>query len=380
MKKRALNMLILLCLKLQKYNPDTRKVVTNKIFKKIFDYQLTNNFLKDYACWTNKIAERPIPQITNNETIVLNQQQNILNQPDKPLKQSHFAQVLTCLSKPITPIKYDTTINYNYQKLADSFQNKLTETTKANFKYRRTAFYQNYDCFNKTEVFLAYLDNNKDFKPKLKKQIKNHYFNAFQFYNFEIDLPADNFEDANNNLTKHRIMERNDYTYYSYLLISTIDQKTLKQLMQIYLKQVVIFDQGKNIPIFNYQIEQTEIGNYQLLLANPIVDYQNLLGLGNCTINHFDEYHFNYRQSQSTLNLKNLPCDLTKIETTENDYLEHDAFTTYIEFVHALINNTIPLILQQYTIHLKSHREWFKHNNELLKNKNSKFLDKLAAI
>lgn len=365
---------------LQKYNPDERKVIANKIFKKMFNCQLTNNFLKDYAYWTNKIYERPIPKINNNETIVLNHNHGILNQPNKLLKQSHFTQVLTYLSKPVTKAKYDTTIHYDYQKLAADFKTKAMDTNKINFSHRRTAFYQNYDCFNKTQAFLKYLNNAPDFKPALKKQLKNRYFDAFQFYNFDINLPVNNFKDVNNNLTKHRRIEQNDFNYHSYLLISTLDQTTLKQLLQIYLKQTAVYYQRKNVPIFNYQIEQITIGNYQLLLANPIVDYQDLLGIGNCDINPFYEYHFNCRQSQSILNLKNLPYDLTAIKSTENDYLKHDAFTNYIEFGYALINNTIPLILQQFTIHVKSHKDWFKNNNKLLKNKNAKFLDKLASI
>lgn len=372
---------------LQKYNPDERKVITNQLFKEMFNCQLTNNFIKDYAHWKNKIHERPIPKITNNETIVLNHNHSILNQPNKPLKQSHFTQVLMYLSKPVTKAKYDTTIHYDYQKLAADFQAKHMDANKINFSHRRTAFYQNYDCYNRTEIFLAHLNNAPDFKLALKKQLKNHYFAAFQFYNFEIDLPVNNFTDINNNLTKHHRIEQDNCKYHSYLLISTLDQKDLKQIIQIYLKQATIYNQQttiynqrKNVPIFNYQIEQTKIGNYQLLLANPIVDYQELLGIGNCNINPFYEYHFNCRQSQSTLNLKNLPCDLTKVKSFKSDYLKHDAFTNYIEFGYALINNTIPLILQQYTIHVKSHKDWFKNNNELLKNKNSKFLDKLASI
>lgn len=365
---------------LQKYNSDERKVITNRIFKKMFNCQLTNNFIKDYTYWTNKIYERPIPKITNNETIVLNHNHGILNQSNKLLKQSHFTQVLTYLSKPVIKAKYDTTIHYNYQKLAADFKTKAMDTNKIDFSHRRTAFYQNYDCFNKTQKFLKYLNDAQDFKPALKRQLKSHYFDAFQFYNFDIDLPVNNFKDVNNNLTKHRRMEQNDFNYHSYLLISTLDQTTLKQLMQIYLKQLAVYYQRENVPIFNYQIEQTKIGNYQLILANPIVDYQDLLAVGNCDINPFYEYHFNCRQAQSILNLKNLPCDLTKVKSTESDYLKHDAFTNYIEFGYALINNTIPLILQQYTIHVKSHKDWFKHNNDLLKNKNSKFLDKLASI
>lgn len=365
---------------LQKYNSDERKVITNRIFKKMFNCQLTNNFIKDYTYWTNKIYERPIPKITNNETIVINHNHGILNQSNKLLKQSHFTQVLTYLSKPVTKAKYDTTIHYNYQKLATDFKTKAMDTNKIDFSHRRTAFYQNYDCFNKTQKFLKYLNDVQDFKPALKRQLKSHYFDAFQFYNFDIDLPVNNFKDVNNNLTKHHRMEQNDFNYHSYLLISTLDQTTLKQLMQIYLTQTAVYYQRKNVPIFNYQIEQTKIGNYQLILANPIVDYQDLLAVGNCDINPFYEYHFNCRQAQSILNLKNLPCDLTKVKSTESDYLKHDAFTNYIEFGYALINNTIPLILQQYTIHIKSHRDWFKYNNDLLKNKNSKFLDKLASI
>lgn len=365
---------------LQKYNSDERKVIANRIFKKMFDRQLTNNFLKDYDYWINKVHERPIPKITNNETIVLNHQHDILNQSNKQLKQSHFTQVLTYLSKPVTKAKYDTTIHYNYQKLAADFETKFIKPNEITFKYRRTAFYQNYDCYNRTKLFLACLNDAPDFKPALKKQLKNHYFDAFQLYNFEIYLPVNNFKDVNNNLTKHRKIELNDFQYHSYLLISTLKQTTLKQLIQIYLKQLAVYNQRENVPVFNYQIEQTTIGNYQLLLANPIVDYQDILGIGNCDINPFYEYHFNYRQSQSTLNLKNLPCDLTKVKTIKSNYLEHDAFTNHIEFGYALINNTIPLILQQYTIHIKLHKQWFKHNNDLLKNKNSKFLDKLASI
>jgi len=336
---------------LQKYNSDERKVITNRIFKKMFNCQLTNNFIKDYTYWTNKIYERPIPKITNNETIVINHNHGILNQSNKLLKQSHFTQVLTYLSKPVTKAKYDTTIHYNYQKLAADFKTKAMDTNKIDFSHRRTAFYQNYDCFNKTQKFLKYLNDAQDFKPALKRQLKSHYFDAFQFYNFDIDLPVNNFKDVNNNLTKHHRMEQNDFNYHSYLLISTLDQTTLKQLMQIYLTQTAVYYQRKNVPIFNYQIEQTKIGNYQLILANPIVDYQDLLAVGNCDINPFYEYHFNCRQAQSILNLKNLPCDLTKVKSTESDYLKHDAFTNYIEFGYALINNTIPLILQQYTIH-----------------------------
>lgn len=357
---------------LTKYNPEERKVLQNKLFKDIYNYYLTNNYLKNKYELPDIIDKISLNNINHQENLINNKSAKLTNHQPIKLKQEPFAQTLANLTQPITPVKYDTNIYYNYDKLIKDYYSDLFDKTVAKIAYNHDDYYQDYVFENNQETKEYFLKTLKSQHSTIIKQIKTHYFTILTQSNFSLKLPPDNIKNLNYNLSKTKtgIIKKAE-RYYNYLLISTLDQKSLKEIFQAFLTNLNNNLNKKYEPSFNYQIEQTKIANYNLLLANPIVDYQDLLENTNIEIKQFNEFHFNCQQSNNIINIKNLPIDLN-----DNKY-KHDAYDVQLDFVNDLLDNTIPVSLQHLEIKLKNKYDWYQYNHQLLNNKDQKFLKQL---
>lgn len=357
---------------LTKYNPEERKVLQNKLFKDIYNYYLTNNYLKNKYELPDIIDKISLNNINHQENLINNKSAKLTNHQPIKLKQEPFAQTLANLTQPITPVKYDTNIYYNYDKLIKDYYSDLFDKTVAKIAYNHDDYYQDYVFENNQETKEYFLKTLKSQHSTIIKQIKTHYFTILTQSSFSLKLPPDNIKNLNYNLSKTKtgIIKKAE-RYYNYLLISTLDQKSLKEIFQAFLTNLNNNLNKKYKPSFNYQIEQTKIANYNLLLANPIVDYQDLLENTNIEIKQFNEFHFNCQQSNNIINIKNLPIDLN-----DNKY-KHDAYDVQLDFVNDLLDNTIPVSLQHLEIKLKNKYDWYQYNHQLLNNKDQKFLKQL---
>lgn len=357
---------------LTKYNPEERKVLQNKLFKDIYNYYLTNNYLKNKYELPDIIDKISLNNINHQENLINNKSAKLTNHQPIKLKQEPFAQTLANLTQPITPVKYDTNIYYNYDKLIKDYYSDLFDKTVAKIAYNHDDYYQDYVFENNQETKEYFLKTLKSQHSTIIKQIKTHYFTILTQSSFSLKLPPDNIKNLNYNLSKTKtgIIKKAE-RYYNYLLISTLDQKSLKEIFQAFLTNLNNNLNKKYEPSFNYQIEQTKIANYNLLLANPIIDYKDLLDNTNIEIKQFNEFHFNCQQSNNIINIKNLPIDLN-----DNKY-KHDAYDVQLDFVNDLLDNTIPVSLQHLEIKLKNKYDWYQYNHQLLNNKDQKFLKQL---
>lgn len=357
---------------LTKYNPEERKVLQNKLFKDIYNYYLTNNYLKNKYELPDIIDKISLNNINHQENLINNKSAKLTNHQPIKLKQEPFAQTLANLTQPVTPVKYDTNIYYNYDKLIKDYYSDLFDKTVAKIAYNHDDYYQDYVFENNQETKEYFLKTLKSQHSTIIKQIKTHYFTILTQSSFSLKLPPDNIKNLNYNLSKTKtgIIKKAE-RYYNYLLISTLDQKSLKEIFQAFLTNLNNNLNKKYEPSFNYQIEQTKIANYNLLLANPIVDYQDLLENTNIEIKQFNEFHFNCQQSNNIINIKNLPIDLN-----DNKY-KHDAYDVQLDFVNDLLDDTIPVSLQHLEIKLKNKYDWYQYNHQLLNNKDQKFLKQL---
>lgn len=357
---------------LAKYNPEERKVLQNKLFKDIYDYYLTNNYLKNKYELPDVIDKISLNNINHQENLINNKSAKLTNYQPIKLKQEPFAQTLASLTQPVTPVKYDTNIHYNYDKLIKDYYSDLFDKTVAKIAYNHDDYYQDYVFENNDETKECLLKTLKSQHSTMIKKIKTHYFAVLTKSSFSLKLPPDTIKDLNCNLSKTKagIIKKAE-RYYNYLLISTLDQKSLKEIFQAFLTNLNNNLNKKYEPSFNYQIEQTKIANYNLLLANPIIDYQDLLENTNIEIKQFNEFHFNCQQSNNIINIKNLPTDLN-----DNKY-KHDAYDVQLDFANNLLDNTIPVSLQHLEIKLKNKYDWYQYNHQLLNNKDQKFLKQL---
>lgn len=357
---------------LAKYNPEERKVLQNKLFKDIYNYYLTNNYLKNKYELPDIINKISLHNINHQENLINNKSARLTNYQSIKLKQEPFAQTLANLTQPVTPVKYDTNIYYNYDKLIKDYYSDLFDKTIGKIAYNHDDYYQNYVFENNHEIKECFLKTLKSQHSTMIEKIKTNYFTVLTNSSFSLKLPPDNIKSLNYNLnkTKTGIIKKAE-RYYNYLLISTLDQKSLKEIFQAFLTNLNNNLNKKYEPSFNYQIEQTKIANYNLLLANPIVDYQDLLENTNIEIKQFNEFHFNCQQSNNIINIKNLPIDLN-----DNKY-KHDAYDVQLDFVNDLLDNTVPVSLQHLEIKLKNKYDWYQYNQQLLNNKDQKFLKQL---
>lgn len=357
---------------LAKYNPEQKKVLQNELFKDIYNYYLTNNYLKNKYELPDIINKISLHNINHQENLINNKSARLTNYQSIKLKQEPFAQTLASLTQPVTSVKYDTNIYHNYDKLIKDYYSDLFDKTVAKIAYNHDDYYQDYVFENNHEIKECFLKTLKSQHPTMVKQIKTHYFTILTKSSFSLKLPPDNIKNLNYNLSKTKtgIIKKAE-RYYNYLLISTLDQKSLKEIFQAFLTNLNNNLNKKYEPSFNYQIEQTKIANYNLLLANPIVDYQDLLENTNIEIKQFNEFHFNCQQSNNIINIKNLPIDLN-----DNKY-KHDAYDVQLDFVNDLLDNTIPVSLQHLEIKLKNKYDWYQYNHQLLNNKDQKFLKQL---
>ena len=360
---------------LAKYNLEERKILQNKLFKDIYDYHLTNNYLSKKYDLPDIIKKTPIHKLNYHENLINNQSAKLTNYQPVKLKQEPFAQTLASLTEPVTPVKYDTNIHANYPELIEDYYYDLFNETVAKMSYNRDDYYQDYEFDNNKEYFLETL---KSQYSAMIEQIKTHYFTILTKLSFSLELPPNTIKDLSNNLnkTKMGIIEKTE-KYYNYLLISTLDQKSLKEIFQAFLANLNNNLNSRCEPSFNYQIEQTKIANYNLLLANPIIDYQDLIENTNIEILQYNEFHFNCQQSDNIINIKNLPTDLTKSIKIDIDKYKHDAYDVRIDFNHSLLDNTIPVSLQHLEIKLKNKYDWYQYNHQLLDNKDQEFLKQL---
>lgn len=357
---------------LAKYNPEERKVLQNKLFKDIYNYYLTNNYLKNKYELPDIINKISLHNINHQENLINNKSAKLTNYQPIKLKQEPFAQTLANLTQPVTPIKYDTNIHYDYDKLIKDYYSDLFDKTVAKIAYNHDDYYQDYVFENNDETKECFLKTLKSQHSTIIEKIKTHYFTVLTNSSFSLKLPPNNIKSLNYNLskTKNGIIKKAE-RYYNYLLISTLDQKSLKEIFQAFLTNLNNNLNKKYEPSFNYQIEQTKIANYNLLLANPIIDYQDLLDNTNIEIKQFNEFHFNCQQSNNIINIKNLPIDLN------NNKYKHDAYDFQLDFTHDLLDNTIPVNLQHLEIKLKNKYDWYQYNHQLLNNKDQKFLKQL---
>lgn len=357
---------------LTKYNPEERKVLQNKLFKDIYNYYLTNNYLKNKYELPDVIDKISLNNINHQENLINNDSAKLTNYQPIKLKQEPFAQTLANLTQPVTPVKYDTNIYYNYDKLIKDYYSDLFDKTVAKIAYNHDDYYQDYVFENNQETKECFLKTLKSQHSTILEQIKTHYFTILTNSSFSLKLPPDTIKDLNYNLSKTKtgIITKAE-RYYNYLLISTLDQKSLKEIFQAFLTNLNNNLNKKYEPSFNYQIEQTKIANYNLLLANPIINYQDLLDNTNIEIKQFNEFHFNCQQSNNIINIKNLPIDLN-----DNKY-KHDAYDIQLDFANDLLDNTIPVSLQHLKIKLKNKYDWYQYNHQLLNNKDQKFLKQL---
>ena len=357
---------------LTKYNPEERKVLQNKLFKDIYNYYLTNNYLKNKYELPDIINKISLHNINHQENLINNKFAKLTNYQPIKLKQEPFAQTLANLTQPVTPVKYDTNIYYNYDKLIKDYYSDLFDKTVAKIAYNHDDYYQDYVFENNDETKECFLKTLKSQHSTMIEKIKTHYFTVLTKSSFSLKLPPDNIKSLNYNLSKTKtgIIKKAE-RYYNYLLISTLDQKSLKEIFQAFLANLNNNLNKKYEPSFNYQIEQTKIANYNLLLANPIIDYQDLLDNTNIEIKQFNEFHFNYQQSNNIINIKNLPIDLN------NNKYKHDAYDVQLDFTHDLLDNTVPVSLQHLEITLKNKYDWYQYNHQLLNNKDQKFLKQL---
>lgn len=357
---------------LAKYNPEQKKVLQNELFKDIYNYYLTNNYLKNKYELPDIINKISLHNINHQENLINNKSARLTNYQSIKLKQEPFAQILASLTQPVTSVKYDTNIYHNYDKLIKDYYSDLFDKTVVKIAYNHDDYYQDYVFENNHEIKECFLKTLKSQHPTMVKQIKTHYFTILTKSSFSLKLPPDNIKNLNYNLnkTKTGIIKKAE-RYYNYLLISTLDQKSLKEIFQAFLTNLNNNLNKKYEPSFNYQIEQTKIANYNLLLANPIIDYQDLLDNTNIEIKQFNEFHFNYQQSNNIINIKNLPIDLN------NNKYKHDAYDVQLDFTNDLLDNTIPVSLQHLEIKLKNKYDWYQYNHQLLNNKDQKFLKQL---
>lgn len=357
---------------LAKYNPKERKVLQNKLFKDIYNYYLTNNYLKNKYELPDIINKISLHNINHQENLINNKSAKLTNYQPIKLKQEPFAQTLANLTQPVTPVKYDTNIYYNYDKLIKDYYSDLFDKTVAKIAYNHDDYYQDYVFENNDETKECLLKTLKSQHSTMIEKIKTHYFTVLTKSSFSLKLPPDNIKSLNYNLSKTKtgIIKKAE-RYYNYLLISTLDQKSLKEIFQAFLTNLNNNLNKKYEPSFNYQIEQTKIANYNLLLANPIIDYQDLLDNTNIEIKQFNEFHFNCQQSNNIINIKNLPIDLN------NNKYKHDAYDVQLDFTHDLLDNTVPVSLQHLEITLKNKYDWYQYNHQLLNNKDQKFLKQL---
>ena len=357
---------------LAKYNPKERKVLQNKLFKDIYNYYLTNNYLKNKYELPDIINKISLHNINHQENLINNKSAKLTNYQPIKLKQEPFAQTLANLTQPVTPVKYDTNIYYNYDKLIKDYYSDLFDKTIGKIAYNHDDYYQDYVFENNDETKECLLKTLKSQHSTMIEKIKTHYFTVLTKSSFSLKLPPDNIKSLNYNLSKTKtgIIKKAE-RYYNYLLISTLDQKSLKEIFQAFLTNLNNNLNKKYEPSFNYQIEQTKIANYNLLLANPIIDYQDLLDNTNIEIKQFNEFHFNYQQSNNIINIKNLPIDLN------NNKYKHDAYDVQLDFTHDLLDNTVPVSLQHLEITLKNKYDWYQYNHQLLNNKDQKFLKQL---
>lgn len=357
---------------LAKYNPEERKVLQNKLFKDIYNYYLTNNYLKNKYELPDIINKISLHNINHQENLINNKSAKLTNYQLIKLKQEPFAQTLANLTQPVTTVKYNINIHYNYDKLIKDYYSDLFDKTVAKIAYNHDDYYQDYVFENNDETKECFLKTLKSQHSTMIEKIKTNYFTVLTNSSFSLKLPPDNIKSLNYNLnkTKTGIIKKAE-RYYNYLLISTLDQKSLKEIFQAFLTNLNNNLNKKYEPSFNYQIEQTKIANYNLLLANPIVDYQDLLENTNIEIKQFNEFHFNCQQSNNIINIKNLPIDLN-----DNKY-KHDAYDVQLDFVNDLLDNTVPVSLQHLEIKLKNKYDWYQYNHQLLNNKDQKFLKQL---
>ena len=357
---------------LTKYNPEERKVLQNKLFKDIYNYYLTNNYLKNKYELPDIINKISLHNINHQENLINNKSAKLTNYQPIKLKQEPFAQTLANLTQPVTPVKYDTNIHYDYNKLIKDYYSDLFDKTVAKIAYNHDDYYQDYVFENNDETKECFLKTLKSQHSTMIEKIKTHYFTILTNSSFSLKLPPDNIKSLNYNLSKTKtgIIKKAE-RYYNYLLISTLDQKSLKEIFQAFLANLNNNLNKKYEPSFNYQIEQTKIANYNLLLANPIINYQDLLDNTNIEIKQFNEFHFNCQQSNNIINIKNLPIDLN-----DNKY-KHDAYDVQLDFTHDLLDNTVPVSLQHLEIKLKNKYDWYQYNHQLLNNKDQKFLKQL---
>lgn len=275
-------------------------------FKKQADFYYAQLIQKDFKMSlldTNDEKIKQVRNVKNEKPLISIYQPQLTNNTcvKQPLKQTKFSQQLTKLNLQFVPAVYRKII---VNREVDHNKPAVKEPTfKGQSPFAATVLTSDTRILVGTQ---AKAISTKDYENMLIYQL-------------------DSYQQIMPNLKYNYQHEEKQLLAVEYPAFITINSFSFAQQKEMMIKAINQINQQAikvNAPIISYQFEQAHYGNLNLTLANPIIDYQQLLDstnyelsdtkeiptvLKNYYLKHYHEYHINYKQKYIPVTIKNLP-------------------------------------------------------------------------
>ena len=329
-------------------------------------YHNSMSFLYDFK-FKEFANHQQVKLIIENQHYNFNNQHKKIefNNNKKPLKQPQFNQQLIKLNQPYQKEFDQKQLHYPKRLFDANNMNEFMPDTQ----YKNNYFYKLYH----EQPYIAYDPND----PKTKSYIKTpvyestaydaYHYNYGNFYVFS----TDSFKEQKD-LIRHALSaDKNEYENDTEKYLAQKYQQTFTELLNNYM-----FYNPKTW--YNYDIKQYRYGQYNLTIAQPIFDYNQIFAN--------DILHDNFKRDidhiivrvtpeiandQNDLMIKNLPYnpapELTTAKTPAYYLLaQYDTVWSFGDIIKIPIHLTYINLANKYLI--------TKYNQKLLANKNQDFL------